>query len=140
MRFITRFGWPLSTFVSDILASDVIGFATDHYGLRVMKTTFDSGNLNANLAPVSFFFYQYRDLVSTWYRPSTLLPEAFILVLYTFKTTKKTSADIISFIPPLVFFPKSAEGRGDKSDDIRRYQEPFFLINRSVETYFRSPL
>jgi len=43
LRFISRFGWPCSNFVCDMLATNVIGFATDHYGLRVMKATFDSG-------------------------------------------------------------------------------------------------
>jgi len=49
LRFITRFGWPCSDFVSDLLASNVVGFATDHYGLRVMKATFDSASPGAKL-------------------------------------------------------------------------------------------
>lgn len=49
LRFITRFGWPCSDFVSDLLASNVVGFATDHYGLRVMKATFDSATPGAKL-------------------------------------------------------------------------------------------
>jgi len=42
LRFISRFGWPVSGFISEVLAVNVVGFATDHYGLRVLKATFDS--------------------------------------------------------------------------------------------------
>jgi len=42
LRFISRFGWPCASFICDKLATNVVGFATDHYGLRVMKAVFDS--------------------------------------------------------------------------------------------------
>eukprot|EP00494_Astrolonche_serrata_P025491 UN25752 len=43
LRFVARFSWPHSNFISDILATNVVSFATDHYGLRVMKAVFDVG-------------------------------------------------------------------------------------------------
>jgi len=46
LRFISRFGWPVSNFISETLALNVVGFATDHYGLRVLKATFDSARQN----------------------------------------------------------------------------------------------
>lgn len=49
LRFISRFGWPISDFVSDMLSTNVVGFATDHYGLRVMKATFDSATQSDKL-------------------------------------------------------------------------------------------
>jgi len=56
LRFITRFGWPCSDFVSDLLANNVVGFATDHYGLRVMKATFDSATPGAKLEKQQMLF------------------------------------------------------------------------------------
>lgn len=49
LRFISRFGWPCSDFISELLSSNVVGFATDHYGLRVMKATFDSATAGKKL-------------------------------------------------------------------------------------------
>lgn len=43
LRFLQRFSYPWTQFVHDSIAMHTVHFATDHYGLRVLKAVIDAG-------------------------------------------------------------------------------------------------